>query len=294
MAHGPIFFFAKFPYITCRKIQEICKIPPKIQCGLRNLPVNLPNLDRFSCSKSHLHFKTAFEKIGPYRFHNNRNYGHNFRFTWFTPLVPLIEHNVLFSVKSFHIAILKFWNLKFIYLHELLWYNYSNICYYTLYILILPHIISVPVWHFMTSASIRSAIISSCFILSEPLLHEYCNLNFLLFQSNPWIHSQKCVTLSQRIKWFIIESYQRSAAIALHHGKAVIFIRKEYRATLACLYRTSARFYMLQLISVDSKDVGLLSNTSSYYIKKGSWADVDWKCPTFLYIQSESYIQFVL
>ncbi len=33
---------------------------------LRNLPVYLPTLDRFSCSKSHLHFKTAFEKIGPY------------------------------------------------------------------------------------------------------------------------------------------------------------------------------------------------------------------------------------
>ena len=28
---------------------------------------------------------------------------------------------------------------------------------------------------------------------------------------------------------------------------------KESRATLACLYRTSGRFYMLQLISVDSR-----------------------------------------
>ncbi len=56
MAHGPI-FFAQFPDITCRKIQEICKIP--------NLPVYLQTLDRFSCSKSHLHFKMAFEKIGP-------------------------------------------------------------------------------------------------------------------------------------------------------------------------------------------------------------------------------------
>ena len=42
--------------------------------------------------------------------------------------------------------------------------------------------------------------------------------------------------------------------------------RKESRVTLVCLYRTSVRFYMLQLISVDS-------NTSSY--QKGSWADVD-------------------
>ncbi len=28
---------------------------------------------------------------------------------------------------------------------------------------------------------------------------------------------------------------------------------KESRATMACIYRTSGQFYMLQLISVDSK-----------------------------------------
>ncbi len=38
----------------------------------------------------------------------------------------------------------KFWNLKFIYLHELLWYNYSNICNYYIisYHIISYHIIS--------------------------------------------------------------------------------------------------------------------------------------------------------
>ncbi len=54
---------------------------------------------------------------------------------------------------------------------------------------------------------------------------------------------------------------------------------QESRATLACLYRTSGRFYMLQLISVDSVDFTQpelslrWSDTSSYW--KGSWADVD-------------------
>ncbi len=65
MAHGPI-FFARNPHITCRKIQEICKIPQMLLIELRNLPIYLQILDRFSCSKSHLHFKTAFEKIVPY------------------------------------------------------------------------------------------------------------------------------------------------------------------------------------------------------------------------------------
>ncbi len=32
---------------------------------IREYTVHLPNPDRFSCSKSHLHFKMAFEKIGP-------------------------------------------------------------------------------------------------------------------------------------------------------------------------------------------------------------------------------------
>ncbi len=54
---------------------------------------------------------------------------------------------------------------------------------------------------------------------------------------------------------------------------------KESRATLACLYRTSWRFYMLQLISVYSW-MCACSETISHW--KGSWADVDWKCPTFL------------
>ena len=32
----------------------------------KNLPIYLINLETFSCSKSHLHFKTAFEKIALY------------------------------------------------------------------------------------------------------------------------------------------------------------------------------------------------------------------------------------
>ncbi len=75
--------------------------------------------------------------------------------------------------------------------------------------------------------------------------------------------------------------------------------RKESRATLACLYRTSGRFFMLQLIIVDSSQFTLhrinephlcqyrlrmwgSSDTLSY--RKGSWASIDWKCPTFFVI----------
>ncbi len=78
----------------------------------------------------------------------------------------------------------------------------------------------------------------------------------------------------------------------------IVYIRmlctltKESRATLACLYRTSGRFYMLQLISADSRHftqppmpqhqvrMWACCNTTGY--SKESWALIGWKYPPFL------------
>ena len=76
----------------------------------------------------------------------------------------------------------------------------------------------------------------------------------------------------------------------------VFEFHKESRATLACLYRTSGRFFMLQFISVDSRhftqselslgwsDLYKIKSVFSTIIRqlKGSWAFVGWMCPTFL------------
>ena len=74
-----------------------------------------------------------------------------------------------------------------------------------------------------------------------------------------------------------------------HHHPAT-YTAKESRATLACLYRTSGQFYMLQLIFVDcyettyatvsSKDVGMLQH--HWLVKR--FGGTSWlKVPTILF-----------
>ncbi len=48
------------------KLNDLLILSEMLLIELRDLSIYLQTLDRFSCSKSHLHFKTAFEKIGPY------------------------------------------------------------------------------------------------------------------------------------------------------------------------------------------------------------------------------------
>ncbi len=77
---------------------------------------------------------------------------------------------------------------------------------------------------------------------------------------------------------------------------------QESRATLACLYRTSGRFYMLQFIFVDSRyfirswryqlRMWACSGSTSYW--KGSWAVITWTCPPFFVIGLDQYNLFAL
>ena len=79
MGHGPI-FFAQNTDITCKKKSKrsakskrkfnLLIISETWLIKLKRLPTYLLTLDRFSCSKRHLLFKMAFEKIGPYWYNN--------------------------------------------------------------------------------------------------------------------------------------------------------------------------------------------------------------------------------
>ncbi len=85
MAHGPIFLL-KIHILHAEKPRRSAKSPQKFKellvlseiwrTELRILPIYLLPLDRFSGSKSHLHFKMAFERIGPYRYHEIRDIRH--------------------------------------------------------------------------------------------------------------------------------------------------------------------------------------------------------------------------
>ena len=54
---------------------------------------------------------------------------------------------------------------------------------------------------------------------------------------------------------------------------------KGSRATLVCLYRNSGQFY-----HTHTHQVRMWAWYETISNWKGSWADVDWKCPTFLII----------